>query len=60
MEHEKTMTMAKARELSVTTATAKAGAINAYNNFVQWGNKFCTTCKTGVKKIADRRKEAER
>ena len=60
IEHEKTMTMTKARELSVETAKARAGAITAYSSFNQWGYKFCTTCKTGVKKIAERRKEAER
>ena len=60
MEHEKEMSHAKAKELSVTTAKAKAGTERAYTRFVQWGNKFCTTCKAGVPKIAERQAEANK
>ena len=55
IEHERELAHQKSRQLSLTTATAKANAERAYNRFVTWGNKFCQTCSTGVKKIAEKK-----
>jgi len=53
------MAQAKAREISIESARAKASAEKAFKAMVLENNKVCDQCKAGAKKIKTRRNEID-
>ena len=60
MEQEKKMAQAKAREISIAAAKAKAAAERSYRKMVFENNKICGQCSVGAKRIRQRRTEIEK
>ena len=59
MIQEKKMAQAKAREISIAAAKAKAGAERSYRKMIWENNKICGQCAVGSKRIKQRRAEIE-
>lgn len=53
------MAQAKAREISIAAAKAKASAERAYRKMVWENNKTCGQCAVGAKRIKQRRGEID-
>jgi hypothetical protein len=53
------MAQAKAREISIATAKAKAAAERSYRKMVFENNKVCGQCAVGAKRIHQRRAEID-
>jgi len=51
------MAKAKAREMSIAAARAKASAERSYRKMVWTNNKICGQCAVGAKRIKTRRTE---
>ena len=59
IREEMSSSQTKARESSVASAKAKAGAEKAFRNMVIDNNKTCSACRLGKEKIAKRRLEID-
>ena len=59
MIQEKKMAQAKAREMSIAAAKAKASAEKAYRVMVGNNNKVCGQCAVGAKRVKQRRGEID-